>query len=275
MMKPLMLFTAVTLIASNASFAEDSPPASHDLAARHTFLLGAAHQEANADIRASVAHLPEHTVNLDDLGVDESYYSWYAEYRYNFARHWGLVIAADAFNGDGNVRSDSEFNYGGSIIPVDAALKTDFSVNTLFVDLMYTVYNSAATEVSLGAGIHMLDFETSLRARIETDNNQFDSKKANEDLLAPLPNIRGQWIQRLGDKWTFFVTAGWMSANVDEWDGSFVYAHPRVHYRFSKHFGAALGYQFTDVDVTHEGKRVETEFDVELKGPTLTLSYQL
>jgi hypothetical protein len=64
-----------------------------------------------------------------------------------------------------------------------------------------------------------------------------------------------------------------MSANVDEWNGDFLNLNGRLQYLFANNFGMALGYQFTDVDVSRRQKRRQSEYDLEFSGPSLHLSY--
>lgn len=267
--------TVVALLASSPGTALSGDEVSQNLSGRHVFLIGGALQEAEADLRATSQNLAERSLDLDDLGMDERYDSWYAEYRYKFGERWGLVMAGNTFRSEGDLKARSEFNFDGEVFPVGAQLDTELTINTLFVDVMYDVYSTEQTELSLGLGLHSFAFETDIRAQVQIGEQSVESRSVSEDLLAPLPNLRGHWLQALSERWTFGLTAGWMSANVDDWDGSFVYVHPRLYYRFGDHFGVALGYQYTDVDVSHQRKRVETQFEVQLRGPTLTLSYQL
>ena len=80
--------------------------------------------------------------------------------------------------------------------------------------------------------------------------------------------------RRLGANRNLFLnTVGWLSANVDEWSGSFTYLHARAHYAFTHRWGASLGYQFTDVDVERDQGRRETAFDMQFTGPTLQVTW--
>ena len=77
------------------------------------------------------------------------------------------------------------------------------------------------------------------------------------------------------DRFAVMGNMGWMSANVDEWDGSFSYIHLRTHFRLFENVGLALGYQFTDVDVSRERRRESSLYDIEFSGPSamLTVSF--
>ena len=93
------------------------------------------------------------------------------------------------------------------------------------------------------------------------------------ELLAPLPNIRLQGFYALDSRWSLNGSLGWMSANIDEWSGDFLYLSGRVQFRFTDRLGVALGYQFTDVDVRRKQRNRQSEYDLEFSGPSLQLTY--
>jgi hypothetical protein len=89
-----------------------------------------------------------------------------------------------------------------------------------------------------------------------------------------LPNLRFQGFYALNHRWGLILTGGWLSASYDDYDGDFTYLHLRTTYRVTDHFSASLGYQYTSFDLTHEKSRYrETEFDVDMDGPTIVFSY--
>ncbi len=95
---------------------------------------------------------------------------------------------------------------------------------------------------------------------------------SDSELFAPLPNVRAQAYLSLTPNWAVAANIGWMSANVDEWDGSFRYLHLRTHLRFNDHLGVALGYQLTDVDVSRDTGRRASRYNMEFSGPSLMLT---
>jgi hypothetical protein len=104
-------------------------------------------------------------------------------------------------------------------------------------------------------------------------DQQADFIQSGRTLLAPVPNLRiaGSWFA--SKRLALTATAGWLSANVEDYDGSFVYAHVRGVYAFSDRIGVSLGYQHTNIDITQTRERSELNYDLRLDGPTLTLNY--
>jgi len=248
------------------------------LSRKHTFFIGAFFQEAHAEMRETVDPLPRARVNLGHLGVDETDTSWYIEYRGRLWDRWGVAAGAQNFTGQGTIENGTEFNFDRITYPVGARLHTTLDVDTYFFDFEYQVYRSNRAEFRVGLGIHAFEFDAKITGTLSGGRERlfgWERERAvgASDLLAPLPNLRISGFYAFTSRWSVGAAAGWFSANVDEWDGQFIYLHARTHYRFTEHFGIGMGYQLTDVDVTRERQRRESEYDVKFTGPTLHLTY--
>jgi hypothetical protein len=270
-------FTTWAAMLSMASFsvAAQKPETSlHPYLDRsHLFLVGAYFQEVKAEIRETRGPLPPKAVNLRHLGVDKTDTSWHLEYRFRISESWGLLAAAQRFSGQGTRGNVRAFNFGSVQFPVGVELNSTLDVDTYIVDVVYTTYRSQRAELAIGAGIHAFDFATKIEGRKVAGQNESGNEIAFEELLAPLPNLRLQGFYAINSRWAMSGSVGWMSANVDEWSGDFLYLNGRLQYLFANSFGMALGYQFTDVDVSRRQKRRQSEYDIEFSGPSLHLSY--
>ncbi|MEE4251900.1 MAG: hypothetical protein V2I38_15045 [Alcanivoracaceae bacterium] len=245
------------------------------MSARHILGVGAAYQKADAEVRASVANLPEVGLDLDDLGMDDSYTSWALEYRWRFAQKWVLVAMAYTFEEDGNRSIERDFNFDGIEFKAGAALDTSMSIDTYILDVLYQVYRSDRGEILLGGGFHAFDLDVALRSRAFVGDIEAENNSGSSDLLAPLPNLRAQGHYRFGDKWGASLSVGWLSANYDEYEGSFIYVHPRLGYWISDRWAASLGYQYVDIDLTRDqSSNRETALDATFTGPTLLVNYR-
>ncbi|QFU77245.1 hypothetical protein EY643_17145 [Halioglobus maricola] len=276
-MKPLSLFLLafIALQAVPAS-SEDEPMSQHIhryLHEKNVVIVGAAWQKADAVVRATVDPFPEQGIDLEQLGVDPDYASYYLEWRHRFSQKWGLVAAAQTFQSDGDIVAQRDFNFGGVEFPAGIDINTELSVDIYFIDLMYHAYSSDRAEVSIGGGLHAFDTAVDISGKLFIGEGEFAGSGSSGELLAPLPNLRASAFYAFTDRLSTFATLGWLSADVDEWSGSFTYLHARFHYAFTERWGSSLGYQYTDVDVTRDRGRRETAFDMQFRGPTLQLTY--
>ena len=241
---------------------------------RHTLSLGVTRQTADSELRASVPRLPEITVDLSDLGVDDTDESWLAEYRWRFSSRWSLVLAAYRFGSEGSRDTQRDFNFDGVEFEAGVALDTYIDIDTYIVDLLYAVHRSDKTEVLVGGGLHAFDLAIGIDTRAFAGDRERSDARADEEVLAPLPNLRAQAFHAFDSRWGVGLTAGWLSASYEDYSGGFGFIHLRGSYRFSKRFGVQLGYQFTHIDLTIErSNNRELELNVDMQGPTLLLAY--
>jgi hypothetical protein len=221
-----------------------------------------------------VASLPEVSLNLDDLGVDDSDTSWLVEYRWRFKPKWGLVVAAYTFENDGSIGVRRDFNFDGIEFEAGVKLDSEIEIDVYIADIMYALHQSDNLEIMVGGGLHVFDLGMAIEGRVFAGDLEATEETARSDLLAPLPNLRFQGFYALTNRWGVGLTGGWLSASYDDYDGDFAYIHLRTTWLFTDRFSASLGYQYTSIDLTYEKSRHrEAEFDVDMDGPTLAVSY--
>ena len=243
--------------------------------AKSSIGIGAAYQTADAQLRASSANLPEISFDLDDLGMKREDWSWALEGRWRFKPKWMLVALAYKFDQDGNRSIDRDFNFDGKEFQAGTSLDTNIQINTYILDVMYTVYSTDRAEIFLGGGIHAIDLDASISGGVFVGDKEVKRAKGSSEILAPLPNLRAQAYYALNDQWGLAVAMGWLSANYEDYDGSFAYIHPRIGYGFTDHWSVTAGYQYVDIDLTHEkSSSRESEFNMDFKGPTIFLNYR-
>lgn len=240
---------------------------------KHAIVAGVTSQTADAKLSATRASLPEVSLDLDDLGMDDRYNSWMLEYRYRINENWGISAGAYTFKVDGNRTAERDFNYDGVEFKAGASLDTELQVDTYILDVMYTAYRGERAELLLGGGLHMFDFSSGIRAAAFIGDIAASGESGSSELLAPLPNLRAYGFYAFTPQLAGLVTTGWLSANYGDYEGDFVYLHGRLHYSFKNGLGIAAGYQLTTVDVSQRTSNKKRSFDIDFDGPTLQLSY--
>ncbi|MEP4149193.1 MAG: outer membrane beta-barrel protein [Halioglobus sp.] len=237
--------------------------------------IGAAYQTASADLRASAGDLPEVSVDLDDLGMDREDWSWALEGRWRFKPNWMLIALAYQFDQDGSRETSRDFNFDGKEFQAGTTLDTEIQINTYILDVMYKVFSTERAEVFLGGGIHAIDLEASIQGGAFIADRERKRTKGSSEILAPLPNFRAQGFYGINDRWALGVAMGWLSANYEDYDGSFAYIHPRIAYAFAEHWSLTAGYQYVNIDLSHEkSSNRESEFNMDFKGPTIFMNYR-
>ncbi|KGE04982.1 hypothetical protein [Pseudohaliea rubra] len=266
----ITLATGAALLAAAASATAEGPYPRQT----HEFSIGATRQTAETSALASVTELPAVNIDLRDLNVDGDHDSWFAEYSWRFRERWLLDAFAYQYQDSGRVTSTRDFNYDGVSFTAGALVDSTLKIDTYAIDLLYAVHQSPRSELLIGGGIHTLKLSAAFRGVVGAANTVESFSGASDDLLAPVPNLRARGTFAFSDRFGADLTVGWLSASVDDYDGSFAYAHARLRCRLGDRSSVSAGYQFTTADVSRRaGAGREVKFDAELHGPSLQFSW--
>jgi hypothetical protein len=240
---------------------------------KHNFTLGVAQQTADATIAATPTGSQPFKLTLKDLAIDDQDESFFLEYTYRFKPRWALVAGTYQFGGSGSRTNARDFEYDGIEFTTGTTISAALEIDAYIVDVMYQAYRSERFEVMAGGGVHALDLSAEIRGQVRINETEGEFREAGSTLLAPVPNFRLMSLWSVSDNITLRLNAGWLSATVDDYDGSFAYVHLRGAYHFGDNIGISLGYQFTDIDITQQRRLSTRSYEVALDGPTLTFSY--
>ncbi|WP_439102799.1 outer membrane beta-barrel protein [Congregibacter sp.] len=272
--KSTVLFAAGSILFVGITHAQEGTDfGSRVFDTKHKLSIGATRQTTDLIIAATNENFEPTPLTLDDLGVSNTDTSYFIDYRYKFAKRWSLFLGAYSFTGSGENVWSRDFNFDGTEFSADTRVRADLDVDTYMVDVLYTVHRSDNVQVLLGAGLHALDFGVGLSGRLEINEVVDEATTAGTTLLAPVPNVRGSASWAVNDRIYFSLVGGWLSANVDEYEGDFTYAHLRGFYRIGEKLGVSLGYQSTDIDIQRIRPTNTIDINAQLDGPTFTLTY--
>ena len=243
------------------------------LGRKHQLSIGAARQDAEAAFFASSDNGAGAAISLNDLAIDDSDTTFYAEYRYRFRPRWVLALSAYSFSASGGRTLARDLDFNDIEFEAGATTEARLEADAYLVDVLYKAYESRALSLWVGGGVHALDLGATIRGDATINDNETEFEVANESLLAPVPNVRGVATWAFTERFGLALKAGWLSADVDDYSGDFTYAHLRGIYAVNDAVSLAIGYQYTDVDVTESRERGGLGFDVTLQGPTITFDF--
>jgi len=278
-MQGYVLLGAITLFLMSGlqAQAQTSTGSAHpQMGAKHTFMVGAYWQEADAEFYADVdaQQIPKTKIDLGDLGIKKDDTSAMAEYRFRYSDKWLFSLGGYIFRTDGSIESNKTFEYNGVEFEAGAQIESKLKVKTYIADILYKVYGSEKATIFVGGGLHVAKIETELETRVFVGDKEQTGVSGGDDILAPLPNLRMQGMYAFSPKWALTGTVGWLSLNYDDYEGSFSYIHARLGYSITEHFGVAAGYQLLNMDYSVQRKHGEAGIDIEFSGPTVQLAYR-
>ena len=239
----------------------------------HTLRVGGYSQESDITISSTRDGGQEQELDLGELGLDEEHFAFTASYQWRFGERWSMELSWFSFQSDGSRTIEETFTFDGEEFRAGAKLALDFSVDSLLLDAFYSVYKSDNAELRIGGGLHAFNFSADLAASAEIGDIGASGTVADEELLAPLPNLRIDGLYAFSPRWSLYAGVGWLSANYGDFEGGYLFANTRLAFRVTDGFSLAIGYQVVDTDVTYNASRREVAFKSEYYGPTAYLSY--
>lgn len=258
---------ALTLMVPRAA-AEDLHPNFTDT---WQFTASALFQKSDASVSSTGILQNVRTIDLEDLGMDDSTVVPQLAIKWRFSERWLLNFAYSDFSLDGRQAVSSSFDFGDATFPVNASLDTELSLTAYVVALDYVIFKTDKAEFGLGAGLHGLDLDL----KLDGDLNGFAIAQSESDFLAPLPNIRAFGRYALTPRIITNFQIGWMGADIENYSGDFLVASAGIRYRFADQWSLGLNYQVTEIDFEVGGGRNEEVYDVELEGISLSVRYSI
>jgi hypothetical protein len=240
----------------------------------HRFRLGAYEQDIDVTGGVTANGFPEVEVDFDKvLGLEESSTTLFFSYQWRFKEKWSLQAFYSQMEAEGKKLATRDFNYDGVDYTAGVRLDTDFNLDTYLLAVNYSWLRDDKKEIGVGFGLHAFDIDTTIAAAIGVDGVERQGARNNNQLTAPLPNLRAYGTYMITPKWEVSAALGWLSFDYEDYDGGYLFLTAYTEYRFTDRFGIGLSYQAAEIDVTHEDSQSKEEFDIELYGPSIYLTY--
>jgi hypothetical protein len=132
-------FVIVLAILGFLGLQAEAEPLHPQLTTKHMFVFGGYRQSFDGSFYANQDNLPEATLKIGGLGIDNTESSFMAEYRYRLTNRWMFTFGAYRFDTDGRIEARRDFIYDGVEFQVGARLDTNVSVDTYIVEALYSV----------------------------------------------------------------------------------------------------------------------------------------
>ncbi len=153
-------------------------------------------------------------------------------------------------------------------LAVDTSFETDFYVT----QVGYSFLKNERGELGVGAGLHVVDFDTTLKVSGEINGIGGSVQSDTADLTVPLPNILGFGTYAFTPKLSLDGSIGWFGLDYNDYSGNLVTLSANLEYRLTDHFGIGVGYNYVDMDLTIKKSSRKNEYDLEYNGPVLYVS---
>jgi len=242
-----------------------------------TFSSGVLFHKADASVGATLNDNPVVDLRLPDLGVGDDKTVFWTELSWKMSRRWQWDLTYSSFAGNGFIEARRSGNFGEIEFDAGASLSSSLDVDVFITDITYSLINTDRGRLGIGAGFHVTRVDFGLLATVDvmTEGGEFEqvARSQTMDVLAPLPTLSMTGGYRLLDNVYLSADVGYLSLNVDKYDGGIFSARTRVEWRPWRRIGIGAGYQFIDLDLDIDQGRIDERYSLELTGPTLFLTY--
>lgn len=227
------------------------------------FRLGG--QQAEADVKAGFANPQLGEIPIIDIGAgdaDTNVTSFWGNVLWQAPERWSLGFSYFQAKVDGQRTSDSDFSFGDLTIPSGTGITSEFTTNFYVLNGFYDIYQGPARSVGIGLGVYALDLELSVVGQV---GGQATGQSESADVLAPLPTLSAYYKHAFNEKWAILADVGWLSANIDQYDGEILTARLSVDYWINERWGLGAGYTYVDLELTVDepvfDQRYEVQYD--------------
>ena len=159
---------------------------------------------------------------------------------------------------------------GGDLIEVGAKLKTDSDLDIARGFLGYSFVKTDKADMGAGLGLHYLNIDISVVGEIKVGNEERKARRGIDD-WAVLPNVGAYAGYAFSPKWFVGGRVDWISANINDYDGTIWNAEATVQYQMFKHFGVGVAYRYLDFELGKDNgtKKADWFIQSEYSGPML------
>jgi len=208
------------------------------------------------------------------IGVDESTTLLYGEIRWKFGktRKWSLFgqyFDADS-SGEAVLNEDVEWQDNiykeGSFVGAGVGI----AVTRVFIGRSFV--KNQQHDFGVGVGIHNLDLSVFMEGEVSIDEATTGFRRGDASANQPLPNV-GVWYNfSPARKWLIHARVDWISASIDEYDGSLWNTAVGVNYQAFPHVGFDLAFTYFDLNLNVDKSVWQGGIDMSYSGPVFSVT---
>ncbi len=208
------------------------------------------------------------------LGVDESATLFNTQMLWKFGtqRKWYLGGQYFSSNSRGERTLTEDVQWQDITFREGSSVKSGIRMAISRVFLGRSFYKDERSDFGAGLGLHIFSITASIKGSIILDDGTEKFEDRRVSATAPLPNL-GIWYKFSPAKnWLIHTRADWISANIDEYDGTFWNAIIGINYQAFRNVGFDLSYQYFTLDLGVDKPNWRGAADLSYTGPMLSVT---
>ena len=238
--------------------------------------FGATYLDADGSLSANLPNGESVTIiDFDRVGLKETDSSYWLALNWRSANsRWGAWFGSWQYDVTGARQWEDDLEIPGKEpIPAGAYVTSEFDAKWYILEATYSFFRTETVDAGVGFGVHTVDLDTTLTARIDVGDMSSEIVSERLDTLAPLPNLLAYAYWKFAPRWSFTSRVGWFGLDYKEHSGEMVNAHVMVNYDLSPRWSLGGGYQFMDLDLKTEEKNYVKDYSINFSGPMAFLRF--
>jgi hypothetical protein len=225
---------------------------------------------STAKIDATATARPGTSIRLEDeLDLDERKGTPYIDLGMRLGENWRIEFEYYSLKRSASTTIARQIDFGDTTFPVGANLNSEFNSTIYRLTGGWSFVRTPKAEAGLGFGLHITDFETQLSGIGTGMLGGTGFQREAHDQLVPLPTV--------GLYGTYVVTpqlllrgrVDFLSLKYQDYDGRLLNLMAALDWRFTKNFGAGVGYRYVDYKLEATKTNFTGEINYTFKGPTI------
>jgi hypothetical protein len=265
-------FGTLAILASVGAAADDLKPGDE----RFKLVVGWFLPAFNTDVRLDGETGDGDDVSLgDDLGMDEDQSGALLGFEWRFADRHRLGASWSSFSQNATRVIDREISIGDEVFPVDAEVRTDWSLDLIPITYSYSFLKREKDELAGTFGIHWDSISLRFRGSSSLSPDDIDNESRHSADL-PLPLFGLRYDHHFSDSWSAGISASYFSI---EFGGSTLDAEGSLYngrlygeYRFRGRYGAGVSVDLFKLDIEADKSGLQGEYVYDYWGPQLYLT---
>jgi len=238
--------------------------------------LGATYLDADGRLSAQLPGGDNVTIiDFDRAGLKETDSSYWLTLNWRSATsRWGAWFGSWRYDVTGSRIWDQSLEIPGKDpIPVGASVTSSFDAKWYILEGTYSFYRTETIDTGIGLGLHTVNLNTTLKARIQVADNSEELVSEQLTTLAPLPNVLAYLHWKFAPRWSLVGRFGWFGLDYKDYSGKMTNAHAMVNYEISPRWSLGMGYQFVELDLEVAKTEYVQDYDIKFSGPMAYLRF--
>lgn len=210
----------------------------------------------------------------DDLGLDGDQSGALLGFEWRIADRHRLGVNWSSFSQNGTRVFDEELTIGDETFPVDAVVRTNWSLDLIPITYSYSFIQNEKNELAGTFGIHLDRISLRLRAETSVSGDVLDLETDHSADL-PLPLLGLRYDHHFSDSWSAGIGASYFTIEFGEDTldarGSLYNFKAYAEYRLQGRYGAGIAIDAFKLDLEADKNNFSGGYEYDYWGPQIYL----